>query len=687
MRSRTSPARRTVASLFRTPLAVLAAAALVVGLASCTPDTPDGGGTNQTPAESVFPAAQVDPLVAGVVRRSVKPLPASRLAPGLLPPTNRWFSGLVFADPKPVFPLPLSFGLTDNGFALGQPEISTTAKNIAGGYVADVSLDLGAASTVISAYDTVSVTIDSLDTAGTKLGHTVIAEGSPYVAYHADRAGSIRTTLPWTQQGEFWTTVVGGVTYAMVVTDGTVDGGTVDLQASGVATWFPVPADGSAEALAKLAAQPVIGGSLDYSLSKDTVTTTLTYGTEGDGGTAYARLPHQSANPAGDPTCDLGTYPSIYGTMTLCSGDQLAWTAPLSEPTSKLDVESLPEEQRTELATQVTADVAATPAFPADTYFGGKALYRAAMLYQLATQVGADEAAASIKTRLVTALDEWTDPQGCSKRPAFCFVYDEQAKGLVGMTPSFGSDEFNDHHFHYGYFLYAAGVLGETDDSLVTRWAPVMNLVAADLGSNGGNGSFPDLRVLDVYAGHSWASGTSPFNDGNNQESSSEAVTAWTGLATWAAASKNEGLRTQAVWMLSLEAQSGKAYWTDFDRSQPMYTGYDHQVVALNWGGKRDYGTWFSAEPAAMLGILVIPMSPASTYLEGDPARIEANVAEATQGNFEQKFGDYLLMYSGLAGSAQRDAALTQARTLDSQWIDDGNSRAYLLAWLLTIKT
>ena len=109
--------------------------------------------------------------------------------------------------------------------------------------------------------------------------------------------------------------------------------------------------------------------------------------------------------------------------------------------------------------------------------------------------------------------------------------------------------------------------------------------------------------------------------------------------------------------------------------------------MALNWGGKRDYATWFTAEPAAMLGILVIPMTPAATYLGGDPARIEANVAEATGGRFDQKFGDYLLMYAGLAGPDQRETALAAARTLDSRWIDDGNSRSYLLAWLMTAQT
>ncbi len=214
-----------------------------------------------------------------------------------------------------------------------------------------------------------------------------------------------------------------------------------------------------------------------------------------------------------------------------------------------------------------------------------------------------------------------------------------------------------------------------------------MDLVAADIGSNASNGSFPDRRVFDVYAGHSWASGTSPFADGNNQESSSEAITAWTGLAKWAKSSGNDALEAEAIWMLSTEAQAGLDYWTNFDNAEPIYSGYGHKIVTLNWGGKRDYATWFSPEPAAMLGILVIPMSPASTYLGGDPDRITANVAEATGGKFDQKFGDFLLMYAALAGDDQRKTALDKARTLADEWIDDGNSRAYLLAWLMTVKS
>jgi endoglucanase Acf2 len=670
----------------RTMLASLAATSVAVGLAACGTGNGTNNATRTATGAEVFPASQVRPLLTEMTKRTVKDLNAKRLAQGLIPPTNRWFSGLVFGDEaQPVFPLPLSFGLTDSGFALGLPTVTAAEKTITGGYKPDIQLDAGGKLAQVSAYDTLTVTIDSLDANGKVLGKTTIAQGSPFVRYTAEQAGTVRLNLPFTKSGDYWTVQAGETTYGLVVTDGKVDGQSVKLSKGSAAVLFAVPTDGSAEALAKLAPNAVTGSALDYKISGDTISTTLTYEAKGD--TAFAAMPHHQQTLAGSVKADLGTYPSIYGTLKLCSGNELSYTTPLSQPTSSLDVDSLSGSEKKQLADQVAEDIAATPAFPADTYFGGKALYRAAMLYQLAKDLELSGPAADIENRLTETLTQWTDPKGADKRDAFCFVYDEQNSGVVGLTPSFGSDEYNDHHFHYGYFLYAAGVLTQDKPDLAKQFAPVMNLVAADIASNAGNELFPDRRTFDAYAGHSWASGTSPFADGNNQESSSEAITAWTGLATWAKSSGNSELETEAVWMLSTEAQAGLAYWTNFDTSEPVYSGYGHKIVPLNWGGKRDYATWFSPEPAAMLGILVIPMSPASTYLGGDADRINANVEEATGGKFDQKFGDYLLMYSALAGDTERKAALEKAQSLDDKWIDDGNSRSYLLAWLMTAKS
>lgn len=672
------------------------AVVLVAALAGCTPAAvaPTGSGGATTDA-AVFPSAEIAPLVAAVPQQTVKPLPTARLADGLIPPTNRWFSGLVFGEESmPVFPLPLTFQLTDTGFAFGLPVVSADTNVIMGGFAGQIGVRVAGDSPEqrVTAYDEASVTIGQF-VDGAPVGRTVIAEGSPFVSFTATT--DVHLTMPTAftdRAGDAdgaWTVEVAGDTYGLV-SGGSLSAGTDLALAEGQsATWFALPDGGELDDVVAAASHPISATRIEYASDAETATTTIHYDTSDGGDTLIAAMPHQQAGLAQNSACAAGEYPSIYGTLTVCPGSELSWSVPTVAPSATLDLSALGDDDRERLANQVAADVAATGTFAADTYFGGKSLYRAANLLDVARQVGADDAVTTLTDRLSAALDDWMDPDGCVDRTERCFVYDPEAKGLVGLATSFGSEEFNDHHFHYGYFFYAAAVVAAEDPAAAKRWAPVLNLLAADLATSGGSESFPDRRVFDAYAGHSWASGTSPFGDGNNQESSSEAVTAWNGLALWAAASGQAALASEAEWMLSSEADSSRAYWTDFDRADPVYQGFDHTITSLVWGGKRDYATWFSAEPSAMLGILVLPMSPVAGYLGGDPDRVRANLADALPGDgsspvsYDVMFGDYLLMYAALQGGDAASAALDAAKGLPEDRIDDGNSRAYLLAWLM----
>ena len=74
------------------------------------------------PPDATPPEVDTAALVAAVPAEAVAKIDPVRLAPGVVPPSNRWYSGLVFGDqPQPVFAEPLSFGLTDSGFTLGLP--------------------------------------------------------------------------------------------------------------------------------------------------------------------------------------------------------------------------------------------------------------------------------------------------------------------------------------------------------------------------------------------------------------------------------------------------------------------------------------------------------------------------------------------------------------------------------------
>lgn len=657
-------------------LAAIALAACV--LAGCTTPSPPGAEPRTGTPATVFPDAEVADLVAGVTQRTPKELPTERLAEGLTPPTNRWYSGLVFGpDPQPVFPLPLSFALTADGFGFGLPRVTASADTIAGGYVADVTVGVGAETSVVASDDPSVVVVENRTADGTPIGRTTIAQGSPFVSWVAEQATTMTIPEGFAPADDgLLVATIGESRYALRLDRAEASGTSVEVAEGGSVVFWPVP-EGREPAELVAHTGVVTGSTVSHGVATDEVSISLAYAAEGD--TAIARLPHQTS----DQACDLGEYRSIYGVMQLCAGPELSWSTPRTQAAASLDLGGVTSEQRDRLTEQLDADLTALPDFPADTYFGGKMLQRTAMLLTVADQLELTDRAEQLAAVLDEQLTRWTEPKGCEARPASCFVYDPQGKGMVGLTPSFGSDEFNDHHFHYGYFLYAAGVLAVHDPSVVERYAPVLNLLAADIGS-AGNSHFPDRRAFDVYASHSWASGTSPFADGNNQESVSEAVNAYAGLSLWAEAIGNADLAAEADWMLSLEAHASATDWLQPDLS--AFEEYQHPITVLNWGGKRDYATWFSAEPAAKLGILLLPMSPTSTYLAGDPERIRMNVAETVGERFDQKFGDYILMYAALAGPEDRDRAVAAAEQLSDDSIDDGMSRTYLLAWLYSLQ-
>ncbi|AZZ42195.1 1,3-beta-glucanase [Acidipropionibacterium jensenii] len=669
------------------------ALAFAMALSACSGSAPSpspsssGSGASASSANGVtaLSAAKIKPLVSSIGSQAGADLKPARLASGLTPPTNKWFSGLVFGGTaQPVFPMPMSFGLSGAGFSFGLPVITSSDKTIMGGYRPSIQVGAGADSWQVTRYDEMSVTLTGRK-GGSPIGTVTIAQGSPFITFTAAGQRQITTNLPFAGSGSPWAVQAGEDRYGLTGSEGvSVSGGTVTVPDRGHATFYVMPEGGDAATMAALAASPLKATASSYTLSGSTATTRLAYTTQNGSPTGIVALPHQQAGLVAGQSCDLGRYRSILGTLKLCRGTAMSWTTPTRPATAQLDLSGLDDTRRATLRKQVDADVQAFKPYPADTYFGSKALYRDAQLYTIAKQIGATSSATALRTRIVAQLNQWANPAGCGGRTSLCFYYDRTNRGIVGLTHSFGSEQFNDHHFHYGYFLYAAGVMAADDPSLVEKLRPVMTLLAADIASPSDTGAFPQRRNFDPYVSHSWASGTSPFADGNNQESASEAVNAWVGLGVWARAAGDSQLAGEATWMQALESASSLAYWTNFDTKDPVYKGFNHSITPLVWGGKRDYATWFSPEPAAALAILLIPMNPSSGYLGSDPARVRVNLGEALGSRgYRQTYGDLLLLYSALQGSAQRDAAIGQVPSLTS--IDDSLTRSYILAYLYSL--
>jgi endoglucanase Acf2 len=362
----------------------------------------------------------------------------------------------------------------------------------------------------------------------------------------------------------------------------------------------------------------------------------------------------------------------------------LSWEVPTVAPTLTLDLEAISDTEREAILAALRTESDAAPEYPADTYFGAKSLYRDAQLLALASELGDTESFDRVAARLAPALEVWAEVDGCDARSERCFVYDSEWAGVRGHAPSVGSDKFNDHHFHYGYLIYAAAIAVSEGIVEQDQMAPVIDSLVADIASPGTE-QVPTTRVFDPYAGHSWASGTSPFTDGNNQESSGEAVMAWTAVAAWSRLRGDDAAAARAEWMLASEAHSALALYlrpdTDFAPE------YEHTVVGIQWGAKRDWATWFSADPGAMLGIQLIPLAPSqreaiAPHDDDAAAHISGSVAEAMPSGSAEQFEDLITMYGALAGGEARNNAWDTAMAFPDDAIDDGISRAYMLAFI-----
>jgi len=651
-------------------LAVLLSAALVLSACTAVPGAA-GGATGS----SVAPPDAISALPVEQVSTATAP----RLADGVTPPTSRWYASLAFsADPTPVYPYPIAFAPRTDGFTVQRPAVSVTPTSIAAPFTGGLSLPLGASEYRVVRGDAVSVTLAYIagDSARARV---TLAEGSPIVAVVAET--DLDLPLPGEPQsveGGAWTVDVDGVVYLLDAPDARLDGARLIVPQGAALQVAPLPDDADPRAWAAALGAPVDGATVAHDSGADEVTTRIEY----TGTDATVVVPFAGREiGGGDAACELGTYDTPYGAAPACATTALAWSVPRIDPAAEYDLSALDDAARQELAQQASADLTGTRELASDTYFGGKGLARLASLLALARALGDDDLAGAAADRLATELLPWASTEGCEAQNTRCFVYDDRLHLVVGKTPGFGSEDGNDHHFHYGYFLYAAGVLGTERPDLVDTLRPVMTALAADIAAGSGDDIAP-LRVFDAYRGHAWAAGLSPFADGNNQESSSEAVAAWNGLALWAEAAGDDALHDTAVWLLSSEAAAARELWLEPEQLPP---GYAHTIVSISWSDKRDYATWFSAEPSAILGIQAVPLGPVTLdYLGGDPERVAENVADAGDTAFTGALGDYVQGYSALAGAAAADAAASAFA--ERTEFDDGWSKALALAWVEAVR-
>lgn len=251
----------------------------------------------------------------------------------------------------------------------------------------------------------------------------------------------------------------------------------------------------------------------------------------------------------------------------------------------------------------------------ADTYYAGKELGITAQHMSFARQLGMTNQVNQLASGMRAVLTNWlTYTPGESQ---YFFARYGNWRALIGFPADFGSEAFNDNHFHYGYFLGAAALLGMEDTNFLNQYGPMLKLVAKEFGNwDRYDTDFPFLRTFDIWEGHSWAGGFSS-GGGNNQESSSEAMNSWVGLFLLGNQLGDAQMAAAGAMGYAVESTAVNEYWQDMYRTN-LPASYGKGMVGILWSGGLTYGTYFDGDPAWIHGIQWVPANHWNNYLARD---------------------------------------------------------------------
>ncbi len=312
-----------------------------------------------------------------------------------------------------------------------------------------------------------------------------------------------------------------------------------------------------------------------------------------------------------------------------------------------------------------------------DSYWDGKSMLRLANVLQIADQIGYSDARDYLLQALENELEDWFD--GHLPR---AFYYDKTWRSLIGAPSGFYSSlQLNDHHFHYGYFAFTAAIIAKYDPKWAARWGAYVNLLIKDAANwERGDARFPFLRNMDPYAGHSWANGPAQFDEGNNEESSSEDVNFSAGVILWGALTGNQAVRDLGIFLYTQQVSAIEQYWWDVDQ-RVFPKGFEHTAVAMVWGAGGRYDTWWDPNPIFVHGINFVPASGGSLYMGRHPNYVLRNYEEVVHRNKGDPltWRDLMWMYLALAKPERALQLFENDRYFTPEF---GNSVAMTYHWI-----
>lgn len=110
------------------------------------------------------------------------------------------------------------------------------------------------------------------------------------------------------------------------------------------------------------------------------------------------------------------------------------------------------------------------PSATSDTYNYGKEISRMSRLAMIAYSLNELNYSILALNHMKQSLSLWLTNQNSDP-----FIYDDTYGGIITSNSlndtqsNYGLGMYNDHHFHYGYFIYAAAIIMKLDNDITSR--------------------------------------------------------------------------------------------------------------------------------------------------------------------------------------------------------------------------
>ncbi|BBH67390.1 hypothetical protein ACTI_40750 [Actinoplanes sp. OR16] len=556
-------------------------------------------------------------LPAGLVQAGA-PVQAGDLTDQAVPTNQWWSSALTGPRTQPIWTHPLAVRAAADGLQISGAGLTASANAVITPFVP--ALTVGAATGAVSvvSYGAFHVVL-RVGLAGGGRVDVTLAQGSPVVWLSFDGAAPAVSGV-FRDAGSTPTRArldIAGGRWDVLGTDLAQTGTTVTGSGDRLAV-ARVPADADRASWEQASTgDPIVQttAATTYDAAAGTVSQTLTARRAGGRTGAWALLPHQQ----GGRTPLAGSYPDARGTMSLVNADSVQVTVPMPGLLTAMPKVPLSAAASKAVLADLDRDLADPPG-AGGSYFGLKELGRLSTIAEVAAASGADAQRTAALDRLRPQLVDWLTYTGASD--GRYFAYDPTWGGLIAIPAEFGAQDYNDHHFQYGYLVRAAAVLAAADAGFARDYGDVVDLVVRDYAGSlaiGPASGLPPFRAFNAYLGSSAASGFAPFADGNNQESSSEAVAAWEAVVRWGVVRDDPAMIGYGVAHYALEAATARMYW--LGEGLTREPGYAHTTAGIVWDAKIDYATWFDPKPESVLGIQLLPLTAGAFYRGPSAAR------------------------------------------------------------------